>query len=101
MDQSLNEQIIPRQEVVLHIINSLIDYLNIPFTPDEIHPDAVLFGSGLGLDSIDALEVVMIIEREFGVSIEESDIQPLRTINTLAEHVLTSRTGFPALSKAH
>lgn len=43
-------------------------------TPEEIDNAAPLFGDGLGLDSIDALELVIGIEKEFGVRIQDEDV---------------------------
>jgi len=42
--------------------------------PEEIGEDAALFGEGLGLDSIDALELVLAIEQTFGVRIEDEEV---------------------------
>ena len=42
--------------------------------PDEIGDDAPLFGDGLGLDSIDALELVLAVEQNFGVRIEDEEV---------------------------
>ena len=54
--------------------------------PDSIGDDALLFGEGLGLDSIDALELVVAIEREFAVAIPEGkvDHEVFHSIRTLA-----------------
>jgi acyl carrier protein len=54
--------------------------------PDSIGDDALLFGEGLGLDSIDALELVVAIEREFAVAIPEGkvDHDVFHSIRTLA-----------------
>ncbi|MCG8336028.1 MAG: phosphopantetheine-binding protein [Proteobacteria bacterium] len=90
MDNELMSLIKPRQEILQKLICCLIDNLNIPFQKDLIHADVPLFGAGLGLDSIDALEVVMTVENEFGVSIDESNIQSMRTLNTLADSIQVS-----------
>lgn len=42
--------------------------------PEDIDPDAPLFGGGLGLDSIDALELAVIVERAYGVRIEDAEL---------------------------
>ena len=58
--------------------------------PDEIDPDLPLFGDGLGLDSIDALELVMAIDRRFGVKIGADDASARRVLHdvrSLAAHV--------------
>ncbi|WP_054743373.1 phosphopantetheine-binding protein [Cellulosilyticum ruminicola] len=62
-------------------------------TVDEINEDASLFsaydeqGDGLGLDSVDSLEIVVAIKREFGIKITEQDIGALQSVNTLASFI--------------
>ncbi len=54
------------EELKIEIINTLgLDDI----TPDEINPDEPLIGEGLGLDSIDTLELVVLIERKYGVKV--------------------------------
>ena len=56
-------------------------------TPDEIEDGAPLFGEGLGLDSIDALELVIGIEKTFGVRIQDEEVgaKALASVNALVE----------------
>jgi acyl carrier protein len=65
----------------------LVRQLRLKMAPAEIADDASLFGdTGLGLDSIDVLEVVASVEKEFGVAIRsEEGEQVLRSVNTLAD----------------
>jgi acyl carrier protein len=58
-------------------------------TPDDIGDDDPLFAGGLGLDSIDALEIVVMLETEFGVKVknESSARDYFRSISTLADFV--------------
>lgn len=58
-------------------------------TPDDIPDDEPLFAGGLGLDSIDALEIVVMVESEFGVSIknEGSAREHFRSISSLADYI--------------
>ena len=68
----------------------LIDRLKFEdMTPDEISDDEALFDGGLGLDSIDALEIVVMLEVEFGIKVknEGSARESFRSIATLAEFV--------------
>jgi acyl carrier protein len=78
-----------RTEIKLAIIRSL----RLPITADEIGDDVPLFGEGLGLDSIDVLELVLELERSFGVSVsdEATGARVLRTVNTIAEFVEANR----------
>lgn len=64
---------------------------------ESIGDDEPLFGGGLGLDSIDALELVVAIEREFGVSVPDGKVDPevfrsIRTIATWLERRLADAT---------
>ena len=75
------------------IKQAIVRSLRLPIAPDEIQDDAPLFGEGLGLDSIDALELVLEVERTFGVAIsdEQTGTTVLRSVNTIAEHISASR----------
>ena len=59
-------------------------------SPDEIVSDAPLFGEGLGLDSIDALELAIAIDKRFGVKIEAEDERNkeiFRSVDSLTAHI--------------
>jgi acyl carrier protein len=74
------------------IKQAIIRSLRLPITAAEIGDDVQLFGDGLGLDSIDVLELVLELERAFGASItdEETGERVLRTVTTIAEFVRTT-----------
>lgn len=57
--------------------------------PEDIEDDGQLFGTGLGLDSIDALELVVALEKKYGVAIPDSEVgeRVFRSVNTLAQFV--------------
>lgn len=63
--------------------------------PESIEDDAQLFGGGLGLDSLDALQLAMSIEEQMGVRIPEGDEARaiFRSVRTIAEHVARVRAG--------
>jgi acyl carrier protein len=68
----------------------IIETLNLEeVTPEEIDNDAPLFREGLGLDSIDALELVVAIEKIFNIIIEDEDVgkRAFASINALARFV--------------
>jgi acyl carrier protein len=58
-------------------------------TPEMIETDAPLFGEGLGLDSIDALELVLGLEKEFGVIIPDAEVgkKVFQSVRTMAQYV--------------
>lgn len=60
-------------ELIPKVKQMIIDSLRIEdMSPDEIETDAPLFGDGLGLDSIDALQLVVAMEKEFGVVVPDA-----------------------------
>jgi len=71
----------------------LIERLRLRVPPQHIDPDAPLFGTGLGLDSVDAVELVVAIKQTFGVQIpNDADARAwMRTPNSLIDAVLTLR----------
>jgi acyl carrier protein len=91
MDQAMKAAIDERVAVVNPIKEELIKRLNLPYKPQDLHEDISLFGAGLGLDSLDALEVVLCVENCFKIKIPDNDPAVLRSINTLADYVLKQR----------
>jgi len=78
------------ENVLGRVRSLLIEQLHLRRETDEIDPDAVLFGTGLGLDSVDAVELTIAIETEFGIKVPDSEESRriLRTVNSLVEHIL-------------
>lgn len=77
-----------RQEVVDEIKGILIDSLMLDIDKDLIMNDQPLFGRGLELDSIDALELSIWISTTFGVELNDDDISILSSVNRLADFVI-------------
>ena len=72
----------------------LVKNLMLQVTPEQIGDELPLFGpDGLGLDSIDALELVVSMEKTFGVGVPNSDVagKVLRTVNTIHDYILEKR----------
>lgn len=77
-------------ELVEKLKSELIEQLNLEeIAPDEIDPDAPLFQEGLGLDSIDALEIIVLLEKEYGIKITEQEEgkKAMQSINSLATYI--------------
>lgn len=79
------------------IKQAIVRSLRLPIAWEEIGDDTPLFDEGLGLDSIDVLELVLEMERQFGVSItdEQTGMKVMRSVNTLAEFVRSQRRDIP------
>lgn len=73
----------------------IVSTLSLDTLPDEIDPQAPLFGDGLGLDSIDALEIALAVSRAYGFELRSDDQQNQRifhSLDSLARHVAEYRT---------
>lgn len=85
------KQLITQRSNLIHKVKyGLISRLSLPYEEADLHEDASLLGSGLGLDSLDALEVILGIEQEFKVKIEEGNVSVLRSINTIVDFVIAN-----------
>ena len=80
-----------RKEVIDTLKAELIQRLNLPYKPEDLHEDISLLGAGLGLDSLDALEIVLGVENSFGVKIPDESTSVLRSINTMVDFILEKR----------
>jgi acyl carrier protein len=86
---------VDRDTLKLELKQHIIKYLNFTgMNPDEIQDDAPLFGEGLGLDSIDSIELVVLLEREYGIKITDpkEGRKILVNVNTMAEFIEQNRT---------
>ena len=63
----------------------MVDALHLEVAPQEIRPDEPLFGEGLGLDSIDALEIALAISRTYGVELKSDDDQRTAGLRVAAQ----------------
>lgn len=83
------------EELIEELKRQLIEALNLEeITPEEIDAEAPLFGNdGLGLDSIDALEIILILERNYGIKIENpgKGKEIFYSVRTLAEYITLNR----------
>ena len=77
-------------DLKLRVKEMIIERLKLEgMTPDQIEDQAPLFGEGLGLDSIDALELVLGIEQAFGVKIEDeaAGLKAFRSVQALTDFI--------------
>ena len=83
------------EELVTELKQEIVDALNLEdVAPEEIDADAPLFGTGLGLDSIDALELIELIEKKYGIKLKDprKSREIFKSINVMARFIAENRT---------
>lgn len=83
------------EELIEKLKSQLIEALNLEeVTPEDIDPEAPLFGDeGLGLDSIDALEVILLLDKEYGIKLKNpaEGKSVFHSIKTMADYITSHR----------
>ena len=82
-------------ELILELKNEIIKVLNLEeVKPEDISDDGELFGDGLGLDSIDALELIVLLEKNYGIKLKDpaQGKEIFKSVRTMAEYVQANRT---------
>jgi acyl carrier protein len=83
------------QDLILELKHKIIEVLNLEdISVDEIDENEALFGDGLGLDSIDALELIVLLDKTYGVRLSDpkQGREIFHTISTMAEYITQHRT---------
>jgi acyl carrier protein len=78
-------------ELTEKLKKEIIEVLNLEdIKPEDIDTDAPLFGDGLGLDSIDALELIVLLEKNYGIKIEDpkEGRKIFTSVRTMADYIL-------------
>jgi len=78
-----------RAELAPRVKDLIVRRLKLEMDPAAIVDDAPLFGEGLGLDSIDALELVLGLEQEFGIKVEDEEVgvKAFASVNALCDFI--------------
>ena len=81
------------EELIPVVKAGIIKQLNIDMTPEALDDDMALFGEGLGLDSIDALELIVMIDRDFGIKIgDPKEARKIfQSVRVMAEYIQENR----------
>jgi acyl carrier protein len=72
----------------------LVEALNLDIAPESIDPDAPLYGEGLGLDSIDILEVALVVSQRYGFQLrsdDEDNVRIFKSLASLTDHIASHR----------
>ena len=83
------------EELILKLKEEIIEVLNLEdVKPADIDENAPLFGEGLGLDSIDALELIVLMEKNYGIKLKDpaQGKEIFKSITVLAEYIVANRT---------
>lgn len=83
-----------REELTLELKKHIVEYLNLlDIKPEDIKDDVPLFGPDLGLDSIDSVELIVLLDREYGVKINNptEGRAILVDVNTIVDYILANR----------
>ena len=78
----------------LEVAQLIVEALNLEMAPEEIDPTAPLFGDGLGLDSIDILEVALVVSKKYGFQLRSDDddnVRIFQSLRSLSQHIARHR----------
>lgn len=79
----------------MEVAGLIVEALTLEIEPEAIDPEAPLFGEGLSLDSIDLLEIAMVISKKYGFKLQSDDAENERifaSLRTLSAHIEKHRT---------
>ena len=82
-------------ELQREVAELMIECLNLEVTADQITADAPLYGDGLGLDSIDVLEIALVVSKRYGLQLRADDASSqhiFSSLRSLSEHIAAKRT---------
>ncbi len=81
--------------LLLEVAGDVVAALNLDVKPEDIDPKAPLYGDGLGLDSIDILEIALVVSRKYGFQLkagDEDNVRIFASLESLTQHVAAQRT---------
>ncbi len=90
-----NPIVVPPQELEAEVIQLLISSLNLEMSPTEITSDMPLYGDGLGLDSIDILEIALAVSKRYGFQMRSDDpknVESFASVGALCKYIAQERT---------
>ncbi len=83
------------QELQNEVAGLIVSSLNLDVSPEDIQADAPLYGEGLGLDSIDILEVALVVSKRFGFQLRSDNADNIKifsSLSSLTQHIAAHKT---------
>lgn len=83
-----------QSELEREVATLLVETLNLDAAPESIDREAPLYGEGLGLDSIDILEVALVVSQRYGFQLrsdDEDNVRIFQSLASLSDHIAANR----------
>jgi len=93
MSEAISPQAV--EALLPEVAELIVTALNLDMAPGEIEADAPLFGDGLGLDSIDVLEIALVVSKRYGFQLKsdnEDNVRIFASLRALTAHIASQRT---------
>lgn len=93
MSEAISPEVI--DALLPEVADLIVTALNLDLAPADIDPDAPLFGEGLGLDSIDVLEIALVISKKYGFQLKsdnEDNVRIFSSLRALATYIASQRS---------
>jgi acyl carrier protein len=95
MNQQQSSPAIPNTDLEREVANMIVLALNLEVSPGEIQPEDALYGEDLGLDSIDILEIALVISKNYGIQMKtesEDNFSIFSSLRSLTTYISEHRT---------
>ncbi|MFH1603702.1 MAG: phosphopantetheine-binding protein [Pseudomonadota bacterium] len=86
---------VPDTTLEREVADMIVSALNLEVAPEDIQPEAALYGDGLGLDSIDILEVALLVSKRFGIQLKadsDDNFRIFSSLRSLTTYIIEHRT---------
>ena len=95
MQKNQEAIVVSTADLQREVAELMVACLNLEVTADQIDPDAALYGDGLGIDSIDVLEVALVVSKRYGVQLRADDADSrhiFSSLRSLSDYIAAQRT---------
>lgn len=91
---SIENSVAPGANIQQEVAALIVEALNLDVAPADIQPDEPLYGEGLGLDSIDILEIALVVSKHYGLQLRadsEDNHRIFSTLRTLSDYIVAAK----------